>query len=239
MRLAGKVALVTGAARRVGRVIARRLGERGARLALHYRGSRREAESLARELGGAELFQADLADARQVARLAKEVLSRFKRVDVLINNASIYEETPLPASAEAWDAHMAVNARAPWLLAQALAPAMRRAGAGKIVNIADWAGLRPYPSYLPYCASKAALLCVSDALAKAYAPEVQVNAVLPGPVLPPESMTAAQRRLVARANLLKRLGDPEDVARAVLFFIEGSDFATGARLTVDGGRLIA
>ncbi|HVE13866.1 MAG TPA: SDR family oxidoreductase [Elusimicrobiota bacterium] len=244
MKLEGQAVLVTGAARRVGRTIALALAARGARLALHYNSSRREAASLLREVraSGAEadIFQADLASPRAIEVLARKALARFGAVRALVNNASIYERTPLPvADARAWDANMAINARAPFLLARALAPAMRRAGGGKIVNIADWAGLRPYADYIPYCASKAALLCVNQALAKALGPSIQVNAVLPGPVLPPERMGAAERKVVARANLLKRIGSPEDVAQAVLFFLEGSDFATGAQLTVDGGRLIA
>lgn len=245
MILQGKTALVTGAARRVGRAIARALARREANLLLHYGRSGSEARRLAAELSSlygvkAQVLQADLAKPAQVRRLAREALRKAGTVHALVNNASIYERTPLERADErAWDAHMAVNARAPFLLAKALAPAMRRAGEGKVVNVADWAGLRPYAGYLPYCASKAALLCVSAALAKALAPEVQVNSILPGPVMPPEGWGAREKKAAAQANLLKRLGRPEDVAEAVLFLIEGSDFVTGAQLAVDGGRLIA
>jgi pteridine reductase len=133
---------------------------------------------------------------------------------------------------------MAVNARAPFFLAQACAPWLRRTGEGIVINVADWAGRRPYADYAPYCASKAALLSVNAALAKALAPEIRVNAVLPGPVLPPERMSDAEKKKIADATLLKRLGTPEAVARACLYLAHAADYTTGAELTVDGGRLI-
>jgi pteridine reductase len=115
---------------------------------------------------------------------------------------------------------------------------MRRQGAGKIVNIGDWAGIRPYNNYLPYTVSKSALIGLTRALAKALAPEVQVNCVAIGPVLPPEDYSAEEVTRLASATLTKRLGSPEDVARAVLFLCEGTDFATGSTLLLDGGRLL-
>ena len=245
MRLQGKFVLVTGAARRVGRAVAMALARRGARLIIHYNRSRREAQRLvseAEDLCGREasLAQADLSDLRQVRRMTDGLLRRFGTVHVLVNSASLYERTPFGrVEAADWDSHLDVNLRAPFFLSQALGPAMKKAGEGKIVNIADWAAQRPYADYVPYCVSKAGLLCLNTALAKALAPEVQVNALLPGPVLLPESFTARQREAVREATLVKRLGTPEDVAQAVLFLIEGSDFVTGAALTVDGGRLVA
>ncbi|MFH1725573.1 MAG: SDR family oxidoreductase [Elusimicrobiota bacterium] len=245
MRLEGKTALVTGAARRVGRVIAQALARRGAAIAIHYNRSRKDARALAdriRRTSGVEtaLFKADLSSPAQVRTLARSALRRFGTVHVLVNNAAIWERTPFGRVTPAdWDAHLDINLRAPFLLAQALGPAMRKAGYGKIVNIADWAGQRPYPDYIPYCVSKGALLALNAALAKALAPEVQVNAVLPGPVLPPEGAGAGFRKAAARATLVRRLGSPEDIARAALFLIEGTDFATGAALPVDGGRSLA
>jgi len=244
MNLEGKAVLITGAARRIGRAIAGRLAGRGARLALHYHRSRAEAVSLQRELISrhrvpCELFKADLSDSAQTRRLAAQALKRFGRIDVLVHNASIYERTPVGAAKEAaWDAHMNINARAPFFLSQALAPAMRKAGAGKIIHIADWSAHRPYADYAPYCASKAALLCVNKALARALAPEIQVSAVLPGPVLPSKHDGPEQRAALARANPSRRLGSPLDVAEAVLYLIESSDFVTGVELPVDGGRSI-
>lgn len=245
MRLQGKVALVTGAARRVGRTIAMALAQRGAKIAIHYHHSRTDAQRLADEVRDsfgreAALFKADLGDARQVQRMAAAVLKQFGTVHVLINNASVYEKSAFGRTEPGeWDRHLDVNLRAPFFLAQALGPAMKEHGEGKIVNIGDWAGQRPYIEYIPYCVSKAGLLCLNTALAKALAPEVQVNAVLPGPVLLPESFSPKGRQAVINATLVKRLGSPEDVAQAVLFLIEGSDFVTGAEITVDGGRLIA
>lgn len=244
MNLAGRTALVTGAGVRIGRAIARALAARGAGVAIHYHRSRAQAQALARELQeehGARtwLLQADLGDAGQTQRLAREALKALKRVDVLVNNASIWERTPLKrATVRDFDRNIAINLRAPFLLSRTLGLAMKRSGGGKIVHIADWAGLRPYGDYIPYCVSKAGLLALNAGLAKALAPQVQVNAVMPGPVLPAEGTSAEGRRAMAEATVLKRLGSPEDVASAVLFFLEGSDFVTGAALPVEGGRLL-
>ncbi len=245
MRLQGKNALVTGAAVRVGRAIAVALARRGANIAIHCRSSRTEARQLSQELHrrfgiDSAVFSADLGSARQTRGLADAVLRRFETVSVLVNSASIYERRELGhIDAAHWDKDMAVNLRAPFLLSQALGVRMKRAGEGKIINIADWAGQRPYVEYTPYCVSKAGLLCLNTLLAKALAPQVQVNAVLPGPVLLPEGSTPGFRRAVEKATPLRRLGSPEDVANAVVFLIESSDFITGAALAVDGGRLIA
>lgn len=244
MRLTGKTVLVTGAAKRVGRVIAMSLARRGAKVAVHYNRSRAEAQRLVREIEEgcateAAAFQADLSDPRQAARLAGAVLKRFGALHALVNSASVYERTPFGKVGRAqWDRHLDANLRAPFFLSQAAGAIMRRAGQGKIVNIADWAAQRPYADFIPYCVSKAGLVCLNTALAKALAPQVQVNALLPGPVLLPESYTPRMRRAVREATLVKRLGSPEDLARAVLFLIE-EDFVTGAALAVDGGRGIA
>lgn len=245
MRLQGKAVLVTGGARRVGRSIALALAQRGARVAIHYNRSRADAERMAADLRDsygrdALLVKGDLADARESKKIVEAVVRRFGAIHVLVNNASIYERTPLSeATAADWDAHMDVNARAPFLLSQAAAPHMRAAGEGKIVNIADWAAHRPYADWTPYCVSKAALLALNTALAKELAPDIQVNAIMPGPVLLPESFGPKTRRNVMAATPLKKLGTPEDVAKAVLFLIESGDFMTGASIAVDGGRLIA
>lgn len=245
MNLKGKVVLITGSARRVGRLIALAFAARGARIAVHYNTSAAGARKLVtgvRSLSGAEAeaFRADLLDPAAPRQLAAAVARRFGAIDVLINSASLYERTPFKsASASDWDRHMAVNARAPYFLAQACAPWLKRSGEGSVINIADWSGHRPYADYGPYCASKAALLCANTLLAKSLAPRVRVNAVLPGPVLAPEQMGAGEKRKIAQATLLKRLGTPEAVARACLYLAESADYTTGAELTVDGGRLIA
>jgi len=245
VNLKGKVVLVTGSARRVGRVIALAFAAKGARIAAHYNTSAGEARKLVagvKSLSGADadIFRANLLDPEAPRKLADAVARRFGGLDILINSASLYERTPFAsATAEDWDRHMAVNARAPYLLAQACAPWLKRSGEGSVINIADWAGHRPYADFGPYCASKAALLCVNKLLAKSLAPEVRVNAILPGPVLAPESMGEGEKKKVAEATLLKRLGTPEAVARACLYLSESADYSTGAELTVDGGRLIA
>ena len=244
MTIAGKVVLVTGSARRVGRVIALAFAAKGARVAAHYNTSAAEARKLVagvKSLSGAdaELFRANLLNPAAPKKLADAVARRFGGIDILINSASLYERTPFAeAMPEDWDRQMAVNARAPFFLAQACAPWLKRSGEGCVINIADWSGHRPYSDWGPYCASKAALLSVNKILAKALAPEIRVNAVLPGPVLAPEGMGESEKRKISEATLLKRLGTPEAVARACLYLAESAAYSTGAELTVDGGRLI-
>lgn len=245
MSLEGKVVLVTGAARRVGRVIALAFAAKGARLAVHYHTSASEARRVAqavKTLSGADadVFRANLLDAAAPQKLADAVARRFGAIDVLVNSASLYEGSSFAlTSPEDWERHMAVNARAPFFLAQACAPWLKRSGEGCVINIADWAARRPYAGFGSYCASKAALLCVNALLAKSLAPEVRVNAILPGPVLSPEDMTEGEKKKVAEATLLKKLGNPEAVARACLYLAQTADYSTGAELSVDGGRLIA
>ncbi|OGR82759.1 MAG: hypothetical protein A3J74_09135 [Elusimicrobia bacterium RIFCSPHIGHO2_02_FULL_57_9] len=245
MRLQGKVVLITGAARRVGRAIALALARRGARIAVHYNRSKADAERLASELresNGSEsiIVKTDLNDTRAIKGLVEAVVKHFGAIHVLINNASLYEKNAFGStSIKDWDSHMDVNARAPFFLSQAVAPVMQTQGEGKIINIADWSALRPYADYIPYCVSKAALFCLNTALAKQLAPQIQVNAIMPGPVLLPDNFSARARKTAAQATPLKRLGSPEDVAQAALYLIESGDFITGAAIPVDGGRLIA
>jgi pteridine reductase len=244
MDLKGKVALVTGAGKRVGRTIAVALAGRGAALAIHYRSSKAEAEQLAREVtaggGHAATFAADLEQVAEIERTVGAVVERLGRVDVLVNSASIFYRKPLEELTERdWDVALTTNLKAPFFLSKFAGAHMRRQGAGKIVNIGDWAGIRPYKNYLPYTVSKSGLIGLTRALAKALAPEVQVNCVALGPVAPPEDYDAEELERLKQATLTKRLGSPEDVARAVLFLCEGTDFATGATFLLDGGRLIA
>jgi pteridine reductase len=243
MELKDKVALVTGAARRVGRTIALRLAGRGAKLAVHYNRSRAEADQVVAEIeragGHARAFGANLERVAEIDRMTAEVMAAFGRIDVLVNCASIFYRRPLEELTERdWDLNLDVNLKAPFFLAKAAGLAMRRQGAGKIVNIGDWAGIRPYNNYLPYTVSKSGLIGLTRALAKALAPEVQVNCVALGPVMPPEDYRAEENARLAAATLTKRLGSPEDVANAVLFLCEGTDFATGSTLLLDGGRLL-
>ena len=242
--LAGRWALVTGGHVRVGRAISLALAEAGMNVLVTYRTSPAVAERTVAELlalgADARALPVDLADAAAVARLAEAVLAQAGRsLAVVVNNASVYPRTALgEISAGTWDAIFAANLRAPFLLSQRLGLAMKAGGGGHIVNLGDWAGLRPYRSYLPYLVSKAGLIHMTRALALELAPGVQVNCICPGPVLLPEDTDAATAEVVRRATPLERLGDPGEIGRAVRFFV-ASEFATGAILTVDGGRLIA
>jgi len=244
MILPGRVALVTGGARRIGQAIAVALARRRANVVISYRSSRREAaqtvEQLRRFGVRAEAIRADVSRPRDVRALFRHVARRFGRLDVLVNNASLFVRTPLARLTErSWDAHLDANLKGPFLCALLAIRLMRKAGGGKIINITDWAGERPYRGYLPYCVSKAGLTALTKALAKELAPRIQVIAVAPGPILPPAGQTRAERLRVVRRVPLKRWGAPEDVANAVVFAIEGTDFMTGSTIYVDGGRLIA
>jgi pteridine reductase len=242
--LADKVVLVTGAARRVGAVIAAAFHAEGARLAVHYRGSKKEAESLvggmnAERAGSARAFQADLADVEACGMLPAAVLRAFGRLDVLVNNASSFYPTPVGAiTPDQFDDLVGSNLRAPLFLAQAAAPELARRE-GLILNIADIHGLRPLRGHAVYCAAKAALVMLTRSLARELGPAIRVNAIAPGPVLWPErgADAALRERIVAR-TALKRTGTPEDVAKAALFFAKDAPFVTGEVLAVDGGRLV-
>ena len=168
-----------------------------------------------------------------------DVLGAFGRIDVLINSASVFYRKPIEELTEHdWDVNLDTNLKAPFFLSKFAGAAMRRQGAGKIVNLGDWAGIRPYNNYLPYTVSKSGLIGLTRALAKALAPEVQVNCVALGPVMPPEEYSAEENARLVAGTLTKRLGSPEDVARAVMFLCEGTDFATGSTLVLDGGRML-
>jgi pteridine reductase len=228
----------------VGRSIALALAERGANLVVHYNTSVADAEQTVRDIRAhgveAVALRADLARPAEVTRLAEEAEARSGGIGVVVNNASNYFRVPFDQLTEAvWDASLDVNLKAPFLLAWHLGRAMRERGEGRIINLADWAAERPYNDYLPYCVSKAGVVCLTKALAKALAPHVLVNAVAPGPVMPPEDMKDAERQAIMRATPLRRLGSPEDVARCVRFLAEEADYSTGAVYLVDGGRLIA
>ncbi len=239
--LAGKVVLVTGGARRVGSAIVQALAADSARMAIHHYASAGEADALLAELqrAGREpagLFEADLRDPRQVQDLPAQVVGRMGRLDVLINSAAVLARQPFgTVTAEMWDSVLDLNLRAYFLLAQAAAPALREAH-GKIVNISDVAAFEPWPSYLPHSVSKAGVEMLTRGLARVLAPDVTVNGVAPGPVLLSEETTDAARRQLLETIPLQRIGKPEDVVRAIRFFLE-SDYVTGTTLVVDGGQL--
>jgi len=242
--LAERWAVVTGGHVRVGRAISLALARARMNLIVTYHTSPDAAQEAAAELVAlgvqAQALAVDLSDAAAVVHLADEVLAiTGPSIGLLVNSASVYRQTPIgEISAETWDSILATNLRAPFLLSQKLGVAMKAAGGGHIVNIGDWAGLRPYRSYLPYVVSKAGLIHMTRALALELAPEVQVNCVCPGPVLLPKDFDSAAAAAVRHETPLHKVGDPDEIARAVLYFAE-SGFATGAILPVDGGRLIA
>lgn len=236
MDLEGRAALVTGGARRIGRAICLALAGRGVRVAIHTRSSEAEARDVAERCPGSFVLRADLADPAERACLVPQAAERLGRLDFLVNNASVYERTPLEEIDEpSFERAIAVNLTAPFFLARDAGLRMRAAGSGAIVNVTDWATDRPYPDRLPYFAAKKGLEAATRGLARALAPEVRVNAVAPGPILLPEGAGDDLAAAVTAATPLGRLGGPEAVAEAVLFLL-GHDFMTGETVRVDGGR---
>ena len=237
------VVLITGAARRLGAHLARRLHQRGAHVALHCQHSVAEAHELAAELqavrtGSVSVITADLRDTRSATAVVSAARSAFGRLDVLINNASVFEPGGLAsADGELTEQLLAVNLRAPFLLAGAAAKPLRET-TGCIINMLDIYASRPRRGYSSYSITKAGLLGATRALALELAPEVRVNGIAPGPILWPdgeEEDTAAQAAILD-STVLKRMGEPDDIAAAALFLIREARYLTGEVLTVDGGR---
>lgn len=241
MELSGRVALVTGGGRRLGQAIAVALGRAGCAVAVHYHGSAEGAESTARsvrEAGrAARVFPADLREAAVARELPDQVAQVFGRLDVVVNSAAVMVRREFADITPAdWHDALALNLSAAFFTSQAAAPHLR-ATRGKIVNLADLAAYEVWPSYLPLNVSKAGVVMLTQALARALAPEITVNAVAPGAVLPPDDWPAEARERLAATTPLRRLGTPDDVVRAVMFLLE-NDYLTGVILPVDGGRLI-
>lgn len=241
MDLAGRIALVTGAGRRVGRAIATALGARGMHVAVHYNGSAEGAKETAADIeragGKATLFRADLSQPTAPGTLVDEVVAALGALDVLVNSAAIMQRTPLDTVTPAdWDATFALNARAPFFAAVAAGRHMRDRG-GAIVNIADLAALETWPAYIPHGLSKSVVVQMTRSLARTLAPAVRVNAVAPGVVMLPEGWDDAAGERLRRTTPLKRLGSVNDVVSAVIYLLE-ADFVTGETIVVDGGRHI-
>jgi len=237
-----RVALVTGGAHRIGAAIVVALARAGADIALHARSHAREADALARRLRSkgtrVHVFLADLADARACAALPHDVVSKMGRLDVLVNNAGLFEPTdPRSADAEAFDRLMGLNARAVWLVTSAAARMLEKTQ-GAVVNVACASAFSAWPSFIPYSASKAAVASLTQGFAKALAPRVRVNAVAPGPILPAKGSTTARNRAAVDATWLARWGTPKDIAEAVVFLAARAPFMTGVVLPVDGGRFL-
>jgi len=238
-KLAGKIALVTGGAVRVGRAIAISLAAEGADVAIAYLNSGAAARQTVRDLQAfgvrAVAIRADVAKPADARRLVAQVVRRLGRLDILVNNAAIFVRTPVLTTTPAqFDRLIAVNLRGAFFCAQAAARAMGRRG-GRIVNMADVGAVKAWPAYVPYGISKAGVVMLTKGLAAALAPAIQVNAVGPGVVLLPESFPRESGRRLAARIPMRRHGVPDDAAAAVLFFATCPDYITGQILFVDGG----
>jgi 3-oxoacyl-[acyl-carrier protein] reductase/pteridine reductase len=236
-QLTGKTALVTGAAKRIGRAIAMALAEGGANVAITYLASQAEAEQTVRDLAAFDVdafaVRTDLTDPQSIRESVAAVIDEFGRLDLLVNNAGVFESAALEQITVAqWDRMFATNTRAPFLVAQAAYSHLREAR-GRIVNIGSLGGKHPWATHAHYCTSKAALHMLSQTMAKAWAPEISVNCVAPGMIVQGEIGEAYVH--FAERTPMQRNGTAEDVAAAVLFFATAPHFITGQLLAVDGG----
>jgi NAD(P)-dependent dehydrogenase (short-subunit alcohol dehydrogenase family) len=232
--LKDKVVLVTGSAKRIGRGIALALARHGARVAIHYNGSEADARRTAEECGGAPIFQANLERVAEIERLVRDVDQHFGRLDGLVNNAARFTAfDPLEITEADWDFIHDVNLKATFFCCQQGAKLMQRTGAGRIVNISSLGGIRPWAEHVHYCASKAGVIMMTRALAKALAPAITVNSVAPG-VIPFGDLDERAQAMV-EATPAKRPGTPDEIADAVIYFLTATNFITGQTLAVDGG----
>jgi NAD(P)-dependent dehydrogenase (short-subunit alcohol dehydrogenase family) len=237
--LLGKAALVTGGARRIGRAIALELASAGADVTITYRNSKTEAQEtlqLLHQLGRqAVALECDVRSESSVRSAVANSINFHGHLDVLVNNAAIYESVPLDRiSLDQWDAVFETNARGPFLVAREALPHLR-ASHGRIINIGSLGGLRAWPGHAHYCASKAALHLLTEAMAKSFAPEIAVNCVAPGWIEFDEDKSQPATERFAAKTPMQRNGAAKDVAEAVAFFAATSNFITGQVLTVDGG----
>lgn len=238
----GKVALVTGGARRVGRALSLALAEAGADVIVHYSSSRDEAARTVREAQNygvrAAAMQADLRRSADIATLMARIEADFGRLDILVNSAASFESAPfLEISESEWDEVLALNLKAPFLLTQHATPLLRRATQPTIINILDLSAFQPWPSYTHHSVSKAGLAHLTRIAARALAPEIRVNAIAPGTVLPPDDYNGIGSDATSDRRLVSQAGTPHDVVRALFFLIE-SNFITGQVVIVDGGRML-
>ncbi|MGD9841895.1 MAG: pteridine reductase [Steroidobacteraceae bacterium] len=242
--LTGKVALITGGAKRLGKAVAYALHQQGAQLVIHYRNSQAGAEALVAELNAlrsnsAITLRCDLLDTDALPQLITQTIQQFSRLDILVNNASSFYATPIGSITETqWNDLLGSNVKAPLFLAQAAAPHLR-ATQGLILNMVDIHAQRPLPDYSVYCVAKAGLVMLTKSLARELAPDIRVNAIAPGPVLWPEQpMRPELQQEIISKTALKRQGSPDDIARAALFFAQDAPYVTGQILAIDGGRSI-
>jgi 3-oxoacyl-[acyl-carrier protein] reductase/pteridine reductase len=232
--LDGRVILVTGSAKRIGRGIALRLAREGARVAIHYHDSETEARATAAECGDAPAFRANLESVAEIERMFAAIEDHFGRIDGLVNNAARYTTIdPLAITEADWDSIHSVNLKATFFCCQQAARRMLAGAGGRIVNLSSLGGIRPWPENAHYCSSKAGVIMLTRCLAQAFAPKVTVNSVAPGVIAFGDPDDRA-RRLIARTPA-GRPGTAEEVADAVLYFLTASEFVTGQVLTIDGG----
>lgn len=247
-KLNGKVALVTGAARRIGATTVRMLHQQGATVVIHYRNSKNDAEKLCHELNGIRadsclILQAELAEVSSLQTMINELIKQTGRLDILINNASSFFPTKIGEITEVhWDNLFASNLKAPLFLSQAAAPHLAETK-GCIVNMVDIHAERPLAEHAVYCAAKAGLLMLTKSLAKELGPNVRVNGVSPGAILWPEAdgnnaQADAEHKSLLDKTSLKREGSPDDIAKAISFLVSDADYITGHIIPVDGGRLL-
>lgn len=244
--LTGKVALITGAARRIGAEIAQTLHREGMNVVLHYNASEEDAVKLSEQLNhlrehSSVAIRADLLEADVEKSLVQRALKAWGRLDVLVNNASRFYRTTIGEVTEyAWDDLMNSNLKAPFFLSQAASPLLA-ANKGCIVNITDLHAERPLMDYSVYCLSKSGLMMLTKVLAKELGPDVRVNSVAPGAIMWPEgknTLTDKEKQKIIERTIMKRAGTAEDIAKAVLFFVRDADYVTGQMLNVDGGRML-
>lgn len=232
--LNGRTILVTGAAKRIGRGIALRLAREGARVAIHFHESEREARRTADECGGAPLFRGNLENVREIESMFDQIEQRMGRLDGLVNNAARFTRIdPLEITEADWDFIHSVNLKAVFFCCQKAARLMAKTGGGHIVNISSLGGIRPWAEHAHYCASKAGVIMLTRALAKAFAPSITVNSVAPGVI--PFGDVDARAEAMIRATPAGRAGTAEEIADAVVYFLNASNFVTGQILAVDGG----
>ena len=244
--LKGKVALVTGAARRIGAMTVEILHEAGATVVIHYRASSEDAIKLSTKLNAIRdnscfLQQAELANVEELSKMIDAIIKQTGRLDILVNNASSFFPTPVGEITEVhWDNLMASNLKAPLFLSQFAAPHLLK-NKGCIVNMIDVHGFRPLKNHTVYSTAKAGLLMMTQSLARELGPDVRVNGVAPGAILWPENESKemeAEHEALLEKTCLKREGTPEDIAKAILFLVKDADYITGHVIPVDGGRLL-
>jgi len=239
--LSGKVALVTGAAKRIGRSVALRLASEGADVVVNYRGSKEEADEVVAQIAAmgrrAVAVQADVAKRKDVVTMFAAVEKEFGRLDILINNAGMFFPAKFEElTEEQWDRILNTNLKSQFLCSQAAAPMLRRRGHGRIVNFASLGGLLAWPAYTHYCVSKAGVIMLTRCLARALAPEITVNAIAPGTISFPGDAPELAKDFISRAPL-QRTGTAKDIDDAVVFLAQSS-FITGHVIVVDGGRTL-